>query len=82
MLFVGGPMHGQEVPEGNRIFIYAHEIARVLVLDMGADGHLLQATHNYLKIPYWRFQKPMLHFFGHIGTDPEELIEKARRLLR
>lgn len=82
MKFVGGPMHGQEVPENTgRIFVNGHEIARVLVLDLDAQGHLVQTTHNYLRIPYWRFQKPPLHYFGSIGIDREELIELARSLL-
>ncbi len=82
MKFVGGPMHGREVPEDAvRFFVLGRELVRVLSLDYDSAGHLTQVTHNYLKMPYWRFRKPALQFFACIGMQQDELIEQARRLL-
>lgn len=83
MRFVGGPMHGQQVPDEAQGFLLKGEIVlRVVVLDYdGTTGHLVQTTRAYLRIPYWRMGKPMLYFFGLVGMDQDELIAQARKLL-
>jgi hypothetical protein len=83
MLFVGGPMHGQQVPNEAQGFIAHGKIMlRVVVLDFDdATGHLVQTSRAYLRIPYWRMGKPLLHFFGLVGMDQDALIEQARELL-
>lgn len=83
MKFVGGPMHGQEVPDdAQRVFINGREILSVLALDLAApDESLVQTTFHYVKMPYWRFCKPMLYYFAQVSLNPDELFDRCREVL-
>lgn len=92
MKFIGGPMHGKDVPDelpryritfANGTIV---EAVQVLMLDSvvrsyGADElHAIQ--HVYLKTSYWvGLGKPLMWCFMKCGEDEDTLIELARQVL-
>jgi hypothetical protein len=81
MLFIGGPMHGQPVPDG-LIFYQASglEVIQVPILSRDDRG-LVQTTYNYARMPYWRWRKPLIFICAQTGLEAEEITWLAREVL-
>lgn len=86
--FVGGPMHGKEVPDDlpryRLPFNRELEAVRLTVLthETQKDGVAFQErTYIYIKMPWWPgVDQPLRYYFAQIGLDDETLIDLARRM--
>lgn len=86
--FVGGPLHGKEVPDDlpryRLPFDRSIEAVRVNVLsrELMKGGIVFhERAYLYIKMPHWMgIGKPLVYCFMQYGLDDETLIDLAHRL--
>lgn len=72
-------MHGLDIPdEVPRVRVGSAEAVSVSCLEAGTMREI--RTYVYVKMPYWRFNKPLLWYFALATMDEEETTALARRV--